>query len=164
MQLPSIDRIQSIRPFAVESASLSTGRVVPVAPVNPSVENLSVAEPSVVNAIGDKPNAGEKFYTSVSDPVQPGSDAAGVSKDWTIHHPVPEKVEYPPPEPLYKILMNNFKAIWVASSAAVQVQPQQVNNPLDMAQPNIYAVPGDISTEMLTYSPTKINKTEKTLT
>lgn len=162
MQLPSIDRIQSIRPFAVESASLSTGRVVPVAPVNPSVENLSIAEPSVVNAIGDRPNTGEKVYTSVSDPVQPGSDAAGVSKDWTIHHPVPEKEEFPPPEPLYKILMNNFKAIWVASGAVVQVQ--QVNNPLDMAQPNINAVPGVISTEVLTYSPTKINKTEKTLT
>ncbi len=127
---------------------------------------MSITEPSpsVVNTIGNKPNAGEVVYTSVSDPVQPGSEAAGVSKDWTIHHPAPEKVEYPPLEPLYKILMDYFKSLWVASSAAVQVQPQQVNPLLDEAQPNVYAIPGVISTEVFTYSPTKINKTEKTLT
>ena len=88
MQLPSIDRIQNLRPVAVESASLATGKVVPVVPVNPSAQSAPVAEPapSVVNKINtaDKPNVGEGVYASVSDPMRKGADAAAPPKDWKL--------------------------------------------------------------------------------
>jgi hypothetical protein len=50
--------------------------------------------------------------------------------------------------------------LWQASASAVQVQ--QVKNQLDMSQPVPNANPGVLATEVFTYSPTKINKTEKT--
>ncbi|MBK9440164.1 MAG: hypothetical protein IPN53_02200 [Comamonadaceae bacterium] len=167
MQLPSIERIQSLRPIAVESASLATGRVVPVAPVNPPAQPVTAAapSPSVINLVNqaEKPNSGEGVYTSVSDPVRKGADAATASKDWTIHRPAPEKTEIPPPDPISKVLMDHIKALWLASASAVQVQ-QQVKNQMDQTQANVNATPGVVSTEVFTYSPTKINKTEKTQT
>jgi hypothetical protein len=164
MQLPSIDRIPNLRPVAVESASLATGRVVPVAPVNPSTQSIPAAEPSpsVVNLINqaDKPNFGEGVYSSVSDPTRRGAEAATPAKDWTIRRPAPEKVQDPPPEPLSKILMDHIKSLWLASASAVQVQTQ-VKNQVDMAQTGINAPQGALVAEVFTYSPTKINKTEK---
>jgi len=163
MQLPSIDRIPNLRPVAVESASLATGRVVPVAPVNPSTQSTPAEpSPSVVNLINqaDKPNFGEGVYSSVSDPTRRGAEAATPAKDWTIHRPVIEKVQDPPPEPLYKMLMDHIKSLWVASASAVQVQTQ-VKNQVDMSQTDINAPQGALSAEVFTYSPTKINKTEK---
>jgi hypothetical protein len=164
MQLPSIDRIQNLRPLAVESASLATGKVVPVAPVNPGVQTAPVAEPtpSVVNLINqsDKASVGEGVYTSVSDPTRKGADAATPPKDWTIKRPAPEKVEYPPPEPMSKILMDHLKSLWQASAAAVQVQ-QQVRNQTEVTTNNTNGPQGVLSEQVLTYSPSKINKTEK---
>lgn len=164
MQLPSIDRIQNLRPLAVESASLATGKVVPVAPVNPGVQSTSAVEPtpSVVNMINtaDKPNVGEGVYTSVSDPVRKGADAATPPKDWTIKRPAPEKVEDPPPEPMSKILMDHLKSLWQASAAAVQVQ-QQVRSQSEINPANANGLQGANVEQVLTYSPTKIHKTEK---
>ena len=163
MQLPSIDRIQNLRPLAVETASLATGKVVPVAPVNPGVQSAPVAEPSpsVVNLINqsDKPNVGEGVYTSVSDPTRRGADASTPPKDWTIKRPAPEKVENPPPEPMSKILIDHLKSLWQASAAAVQVQ-QQVRNQTEVPT-NLNGPQGALSEQVLTYSPTKINKTGK---
>ncbi len=166
MQLPPIDRIPSLRPVAAESASLTTGRVVPVAPVNLPVQATASEEPvpSVINLIGqaDKPNTGEGVYRSVADPVR--KDAAElVSADWTIKRPAPEKVEDPPPEPIYKILMDHVKSLWSASASAVQVQ-QLVKDELDVSKAGLNAAPGVVATEVFTYSPTKINKAEKTQT
>ena len=163
MQLPSIDRIQNLRPLAVETASLATGKVVPVAPVNPGVQSAPVAEPSpsVVNLINqsDKPNVGEGVYTSVSDPTRRGAEASTPPKDWTIKRPAPEKVENPPPEPMSKILIDHLKSLWQASAAAVQVQ-QQVRNQTEVPT-NLNGPQGALSEQVLTYSPTKINKTGK---
>jgi len=166
MQLPSIDRIPSLRPVAAESASLATGRVVPVAPVNPPVQATASEEPmpSVINMIGqaDKPSVGEGVYRSVADPVR--KDAAEqVSADWTIKRPAPEKVEDPPPEPIYKVLMDHVKSLWSASASAVQVQ-QLVKDELDVPKAGATAPQGVVATEVFTYSPTKITKTEKTQT
>ncbi len=167
MTTPSIERIQSVRPVAAELASLVTGRVVPVAPTNPSRQSVAPAEPSpsVINLINqaDKPNAGEGVYTSVSDPVRKDSEASTSPKDWTIHRPVTEKVKDPPPEPMSKILMDHIKSLWLASASAVQVQ-QQVKNQLDTSQSAVGAATGAIATEVFTYSPSKIAKTEKTQT
>lgn len=141
---------------------MAAARVMPVAPVNPSVNVTPASEPtpSVINLVGqaNKPSAGEAVYTSVSDPGRRGSEAATAPKDWTIHRPVVEKVEDPPPVPISKLLIDHIKSLWAASASAVQVQ--QVKNQLDMSQPNPNATPGTLSTEVLTYSPSKINKTE----
>ena len=141
---------------------MAASRVMPVAPVNPSVSVTPASEPtpSVINLVGqaNKPSAGEAVYTSVSDPGRRGSEAATVPKDWTIHRPVVEKVEAPPPVPISKLLIEHIKSLWAASASAVQVQ--QVKNQLDMSQPNPNATPGALATEVLTYSPSKINKTE----
>jgi len=166
MQLPSIDRIQSARPVAAEAAALSTGRVLPVVPVNPAqqVDAPAEVQPSVINKIstGDKPNAGEGVYSSVADPVRQTSEEAA-PKDWTIKRPVPEKVEDPPPEPLSKILLDHIKSLWLASASAVQVQ-EQVKNQVDPTKPPANVNAGTIANEVYTYSPTKINKTDKTQT
>lgn len=164
MTQPSIDRIPSLRPVAVESASQANGRVVPVAPVNPRQQSVPATEPvpSVINLINqaEKSGVGEGVYSSVSDPVRKGSEASVPSRDWTIHRPAPEKVKDPPPEPLSKILLDHIKSLWLASASAVQVQ-QQVRNQVDLSQPGVNAAPGVIANEVFTYSPTKINKTEK---
>ena len=143
---------------------MAAARVIPVAPVNPSVHAaITPAEPtpSVVNLVNqaNKPSTGEAVYTSVSDPARRGSEAATSEKDWTIHRPAPEKVEDPPPVPISKVLMDHIKSLWLASASAVQVQ-QQVKNQFDTSLPNRSATPGTLSSEVLTYSPSKINKTD----
>lgn len=167
MQQPPIDRIQSVRPVAAEAAALATGRVLPVVPVNPPVQAASATEPgpSVINMIGqvDKPIVGEGVYSSVADPIRQTSEEAA-PKDWTIKRPEPEKVEDPPPEPLSKVLMDHIKSLWLASASAVQVQVQ-VKNQLDPTQTvGASQSIGNIANEVYTYSPTKINKTDKTQT
>jgi hypothetical protein len=167
MTLPSIDRIQSVRPLAAESASLATGRVVPVAPVNPPQQSAIPEQPvpSVINLVNqaDKPSSGEGVYSSVADPMRKGSDAAEAPRDWTIKRPVPEKVEYPPPEPMSKVLLDHIKSLWLASASAVQVQ-QQVKEQVDTSKPGLTAPQGVVASEVFTYSPSKINKVEKTQT
>lgn len=141
---------------------MAAARVIPVAPVNPSAHATPSIEPtpSVVNLVNqaNKPSIGEGVYTSVSDPARRGSEAATAPKDWTIHRPVAEKAEDPPPVPISKLLIDHIKSMWAASASAVQIQ--QVKNQLDMSQPNPNATPGVLATEVLTYSPSKINKTE----
>jgi hypothetical protein len=167
MTLPAIDRIQSARPVAAESASLATGRVVPVAPVNLPQQSAIPEQPvpSVINLVNqaDKPSSGEGVYSSVSDPVRKGSDAAEAPRDWTIKRPAPEKVEYPPPEPLSKVLLDHIKSLWQASASAVQVQ-QMVKDQVDLSKPAVNVAQGVVATEVFTYSPSKINKVEKTQT
>lgn len=166
MSQAPIDRIQSVRPVAAEAAALSTGRVVPVVPVNPpqQVDAPTEVQPSVINKIstGDKPNVGEGVYSSVSDPSRQNLEDA-VPKDWTIKRPEPEKVQDPPPEPLSKVLLEQIKSLWQASASAVQVQ-EQVKNQIDPAKAAATVVPGVISTEVYSFSPTKINKIDKTQT
>jgi hypothetical protein len=59
-----------------------------------------------------------------------------------------------------KILMDHLKSLWQASAAAVQVQ-QQVRNQTEVTTNNLNGPQGVLSEQVLTYSPTKINKTEK---
>ena len=135
--------------------------VAKVVPVTSSATALPVEPtPSVINLVNqaNKPSTGEGVYTSVSDPARRGSEAATTPKDWTIHRPVAEKVEDPPLEPIYKVLMDHLKSLWTASGSAIHVQ--QVKNQLDISQANPNATPGVLATEVLTYSPHKINKTE----
>lgn len=143
---------------------MAATQVMPVAAVNPQVSADPSSIPpvsSVINMVGlgVKTNAGEGVYTSVSDPTRRGSEAATAEKDWTIQRPKPEKVEDPPPPPLSQVLMDHVKSLWLASASAVQVQ-QQVKDQLDNTLPKVNPLQGVVATESITYSPTKINKTE----
>ncbi|WP_296448193.1 hypothetical protein [Rhodoferax sp. UBA5149] len=161
MQLPPLDRTPSLRPSGADVASVAANRAIPVPPVSSSAVSKE-STPGVVNLVNqaNKPSTGEAVYTSVSDPAQRGSEAATALKDWTIHRPAPEKVEDPPPVPLSKVLLEQIKSIWAAGAGAIQVQHAQ--NLMDMSQPkpNPNAMPGVLATEVLTYSPSKINKTQ----
>jgi hypothetical protein len=148
------------------------GVVIPVAPVNPSVEASLPLEPTpgVVNHVNPAlqaeqakqslPNEGEPNFTSVQDPVKPNASSQPLSRDWTIRRPAPEKVEDPPPKPISQVLMDHLKSMWTASASAVQVE--QVSNQLTRpapVQPNQIA--GDLAKQVLTYQPTPIKRNQK---
>lgn len=160
MQLPPIDRTPHPRLAGVETVSPVVQRVAPVS----APESLNAEpSPSVINKVSQlgKAAGAEAVYTSVSDPARRGSEAATAPKDWTIRRPEPQKVEDPPPVPLSRILMDHLRAIWTASATAVQVH-EPILEQVDPAKvkPNPNVITGTVATEVLTYSPTKINKTE----
>lgn len=163
MQLPSIDRTPNLRPAGADTVSSGANRVIPIAPVNPSVSAYPSIEPvpSVVDLVNPalKANDGDTVYTSKSDPARPGSEAATAPKDWTIHRPEPEKVEDPPPKPLHQVLMEHIKSMWTASANAVQLD--QVHNQLTPPVPVAPTeTPGNLAKEILVYAPNTIKKTE----
>jgi hypothetical protein len=167
MQIPAVDRTPYQRPASVDVVSHTVGKVVPVAPVNPIVSapvpTRVQSSPDVIDLVNraNKPTSGEGVYFSVSDPAKRGSEAATAEKDWTIHRPETVKTETPPPEPISKMLMAFLRDMWRASASAIEAQiaandaKTQVQNPV--------VAPGTIAKEILTYSPTKISGTEKSL-
>ena len=163
MQLSSVDRTPNLRP-AADAVSPAANRVIPVAPVNPSVSAVAPAEPSpsVIDMVNPalKVNEGERVYTSVSDPGRPGSEAATAPKDWTIHRPSEVKTEDPPPKPLAQVLMDHLTTVWTASASAIQLE--QVKDRMDTpVAVNPSATMGTLMKESLTYEPAKIKQTEK---
>ena len=61
--------------------------------------------------------------------------------------------------PMSQVLMDHIKLLWTASASAVQVQ-QEVRNQVDPLKENLMGAQGTLAAEALTYSPSKINKTE----
>jgi hypothetical protein len=171
MKLTPIERTPAVRPVGAELVPSGANRVIPVPPVNP-VKTASaptpqavVPTPSVVYAgsASAKATDGEAVYASVSDPMRRGTEASSTPKDWTITRPEPVKEETPPPEPLSKLLIDFLHTMWRASGSVVQPNlPEHMQKAEDITQdPN--ATPGDIAKEVLTYSPIKIAKPEKSL-
>ena len=164
MQLPTIDRSPNLRPSGADMVSAGANRVIPVAPVNPSETARPNLEPvpSVVDMVNPalKSNENEPVYASVSDPGRPGSEAATAQKDWTIHRPATEKVEDPPPKPMFQLLMDHIKNLWTASASAVQLE--QVNNQLNPPVPASPSdAPGNLAKEVLVYDHNTIKKNER---
>lgn len=165
MLLPTIDRTPNLRPAGVDLASSGASRVIPVAPVNPSVNVQPSIEPvagviDLVNPALKGPES-EKLYTGTHDPVKAGAESARNAKDWTIHKPSTEKVEDPPPKPMYQVLLEHIKSMWTASANAVQME--QVSNQLNLHAPVPAApadTPGTLAKEVLVYQPQTIKKTE----
>ena len=163
MQLPTIDRTPNLRPSGADVVSSGANRVIPVAPVNPSVSATPTqAVPGVVDMVNPalKTNEGEAIYTSVSDPGKPGSEAATTPKDWTIHRPAPEKVEDPPPKPMYQMLMEHIQHLWTASASAVQLDQvhNQLTPPVAVAPSD---TPGNLAKSVLVYDHNTIKKNER---
>jgi hypothetical protein len=165
MQLPSVDRQSGLRPAGADLASSNGQKVIPVAPVNPPV-TVNASDPSntsgVVNKIGEGASLGStqgSVYQSVQDPLRRGSESVAESRDWTIQRPEPEKVEDPPPVPIHQLLLDFIKSMWQASAMAVEVSQVQKQTVLtNPTNPN--AAVGEIAKENLTYTPSKIKKTE----
>jgi len=157
--------------MAVDVASSKAGVVIPVAPVNPSVEASPPLEPtpSVVNHVNpalhtmgphSQPNEGETTYTSVPDPVKLGASAQQSPHDWTFHRPAAEKPKDPPPKPISKVLMDHLKSMWNASASAVTVE--QVNQAVTRETPiQPTQIPGELTKQNLVYQPSKIKKNDK---
>lgn len=165
MQLPSIDRQTGVRPAGADLASSNGQKVIPVAPVNPPVTvnpQASPVQPGVVNKIGESASlasTNSTVYQSVPDPIRRGGETAADPRDWTIQRPEPEKVEDPPPVPMHQLLLDFIKSMWQASGMAIELSQVQKNNVLvNPTNPN--AAAGEIAKENLTYTPSKIKKTE----
>ena len=145
-------------------ASSGASRVIPVAPVNPSVSAYPSIEPvpSVIDMVNPalKKNEGEPVHTSVSDPARRGSEAATTPKDWTIHRPAAEKIEVPLPKPMYEVLLDHIKSMWTASASAIQLEQvsNQLNPPVAVVPSE---VPGNLAKEVLVYDPNMIKKNEQ---
>jgi len=174
MQLPSIDRTQSLRPAGADAVSPVANRIIPVAPVNPSSVSPpapqqgspSAPTPGVVNLVNPpfrtsaKPNEGEPVYTSVPDPIRANKVADAAPRDWTIRRPAPEKVEDPPPKPLSQVLLEQLRAVWNASASAIQVQQVTDMQKPPPLPPQATPDSGEVARQILTYEPAKIKKTE----
>ncbi len=151
----------------------AAARVIPVAPVNPPAPVQESA--SVVNDINPVVQAQANLAAAQADPLQGGSQADNTGKDWTQRkESAPRQEEAPPKEPLSKMLMEQFQAVWSASARVVEIWMQ--NNPAQNPgvsqqiqaqvqaanrQADPMATPGAMVKEVLTYSPTRIKKTEK---
>jgi hypothetical protein len=178
MQLPQIDR-NAIRPAGSEVVVPAANRVIPVAPVNPPTAAPESA--SVVNEINPAvraqahAQAADAQHQVQVDPLQGGADVS--RKDWTQRREatVPQKVEAPPQEPMSKMLMDHMHAVWSASARVVEIwmqnnpdqntaaqQQNQVQNQVTNRQVDPVAAPGVMAKEVLTYSPSRIKKPEKT--
>ncbi|HCY17286.1 MAG: hypothetical protein A2Z93_13845 [Curvibacter sp. GWA2_64_110] len=147
----------------------AAARVIPVAPVNPSVQVQAGA--SVVNDINPEVQAKAASESaaqpSASDPLQGGSKADNSSKDWTQAAPKPKVAEEPPKEPLTQMLIEHVKTLWILSARAVDLMSShnqdsnQVQNLAQIRNQDPSAIPGVLAKEVLTYSPSKIAKTGK---
>lgn len=171
MSLPSVERTAGGWPASTDVAASGAVRVIPVAPVNPTVSPSPplVPNPSVVNHVSaavmqgtmpSTPNEGQPVYTSVPDPVKNGASTQTVSHDWTVHKPAPEKTEAPVAKAVSQVLMDNLKTMWSVSASAVQVTQVKdlVSGPDPSSQP---ALNGVVAQQAVTYQPSKIPKTGK---
>ena len=84
-----------------------------------------------------------------------GSAGSSTPHDWTIHHAPSKKVQDPPPKPLYKVLLEHLKSIWLASAGAVHLQNPAVDQ-AKTANANVSATPGGISDTALSSSSTGV--------
>jgi hypothetical protein len=168
MQLPTVERTPNLRPAGADVAVPAAARVIPVAPVNPSLQVQESA--GVVNNIN--PQVQARVAQAATDPLQGGAQADSTGRDWTSRSEAPAKPAEPPKEPLSKMLLDQINLIWSASARVVEIW--LMNNPaqnLTQNQTQILAensnrdpaaVPGVLAKEVLTYSPSKIRKNEKT--
>lgn len=167
MQLPSIERNPNLRPAGAEVVSSGANRVIPVAPVNPSVSVTTATiepTPSVINMVrpaAPQADPNDPVYSNRADPMVRNSEAATAPKDWTIHRPEkePAKEEVPPPPPMSQVLMDHLRTLWTASASAVQIE--QVSNTLtDPRQVTPLNQPGELAKQSTVFKPDEVKKTE----
>ena len=148
-------------------AAPAAARVIPVAPVNPSLQVQEAA--GVVNDINPQVQA-KAAQGASADPLQGGVQAGNTGRDWTQANEAAKPAE-PPKEPISKMLLDQIHSLWSASARVVEIwlmnnpaqnQTQnQIQNLAENRNQDPAAIPGVLAKEALTYSPSKIKKTEK---
>ena len=165
MQLPTVERIPNLRPVGAEAVAPAAPRVIPVAPVNPSLQMQESA--GVVNNI----NPQVQSQVQNADPLQGGSQADTSGRGYTQSREAAGKPAEPPKESIAKVLLDQIHSVWDASARVVEIW--FMNNPLQIQTQNQVQtlaqnrnqdskeIPGIMAKEALTYSPSKIRKNEK---
>jgi hypothetical protein len=163
MQLPTVERIPNLRPVGAETVAPAAPRVIPVAPVNPSLQMQESA--SVVNNI----NPQVQSQVQNTDPLQGGSQADKSSRGFTQSQEAAARSTERPA--IAKLLLDQIHSVWDASARVVEIW--FMNNPLQIQSQNqaqtlaqnrnqdSKEIPGVMAKEALTYSPSKIRKNEK---
>ena len=180
MSLPSVERTASGWPASSDASSSGAIRVLPVAPVNPTVSPSPPLEPtpSVVNHVSPAmlqgkmptaPNEGQPVYTSVPDPMKNGASGQQIPHDWTMPVPAPANTQSagtaaadatPNSQAVSQALMDNLKTMWNASANAVQAE--QVQNQLNVTPPSqLPVLNGNVAKDSLVYQPGKIKRSGK---
>ncbi|MDA8447780.1 hypothetical protein [Paracidovorax valerianellae] len=140
MQMPPVDRSPSWRPQGADLYSTGASGAVPVRPVQPAnpVESMDRLGEGAIVKEPDKP----------SDPDTRNRDWTEVKKKDAVEEP-PE----PPPEPIYKQLLEFIQSMWRASGSAVEMAQELNKTPLQdrLAQ--------EAKDEPLIYSDPKIKRT-----
>jgi len=166
MQLPTVERTPNLRPAGADAVVPAAARVIPVAPVNPSLQVQEAA--GVVNDINPQVQA-QAGQLGTLDPLQGGAQADNSAKGWTQSNQASVKLEEPPQEPMSKMLLEQIHLVWSASARVVEIwlmnnppaNQTQIQNLAQTRNQDPRAVPGVLAKEALTYSPSKIRKTEK---
>ncbi|MBT0569142.1 hypothetical protein KIK84_02280 [Curvibacter sp. CHRR-16] len=145
MPLTPLDRNSTLRPTSADAAAHGANRVVPVAPVN-----QSTPEPSVIYEIKvSQPPREDVTYPNPSEhSAMKGPHGEPGERDWATKRAAGDKPKDPPDPPIAELLIENLRIVWMASAAAVQVQPEKDDGRLAGQQPQGY----DIQ---------KVRKTEK---
>lgn len=144
----------------------AAAKVIPVAPVNPPAPVVQESA-SVVNDINPVVQAQANQAAA--------AQADNASQDWTQRkEAVARQEEAPPKEPVSKMLIDHMHAVWNASARVVEIwmqnnptqnpgvsQQVQSQNQAASRYVDPQATPGVVAKEVLTYSPTRIKKTEK---
>ncbi len=140
MQMPPVDRSPSWRPQGADLYSTGASGAVPVRPVQPAnpVESMDRLGEGAIVKEPDKP----------SDPDTRNRDWTEVKKKDAVEEP-PE----PPPEPIYKQLLEFIQSMWRASGSAVEMAQELNKTPLQdrLAQ--------EAKDKPLTYADPKVKRT-----
>ncbi len=142
MQMPPVDRSPNWRPQGADLYSTGASGAVPVRPVQ------GVMPLESTDRLGEG--------ATIREPEKP-SDKDMANRDWTEVEKKAkeeaEKAKEPPPEPIYKQLLEFIQSMWRASGSAVEMaQELNKNSPQDqMAR--------DQKNQPLTYSDPKVKRT-----
>lgn len=149
MQVTSVDRTPNWRPPGTDLNSAGVTRSAPERPANPTTLNLTKPETKPASSVESVSlsAAGLSAASKKLQPDQPLPTAADTeARDWTIQKPEVEKPkqEFPPPEPLYKKLMEHLQSMWRASGNAIDVVDEinKATNPTrSIMDPLVYPDP-----------------------
>lgn len=108
MQLPPVER--SIPPPSAAESTPGVGAVVSEPPVRAGVTQPAKETRDYIGAQQGPPG-----------PDTPSSTADTPNRDWTEVPKKEKPKEIPPPEPIYKMLMDHIQSMWRASAAAVDI-------------------------------------------
>ncbi|BFO57237.1 MULTISPECIES: hypothetical protein [Comamonadaceae] len=142
MQMPPVDRSPLWRPQGADLYSTGASGAVPVRPVN------GVTPVESTDRLGEG--------TSIREPDKP-SDKDPSNRDWTEvkkkEKEEAEKAKEPPPEPIYKQLLEFIQSMWRASGSAVDMAQEINKNSLQerMSQ--------ETKDQPLTYADPKVKRT-----